>query len=316
MKKNNIYIFIVSVILSVILWIYLSLNLTYNISIPFHLKIYYNNNRALTGDIPSKLNVSLKGKGWDILTYILTKDREYVIDLSNIRKDTKIYTNNDIYERMDIPYNISVNRIEPDTIHINFDNVIEKYFKVKNNITLKFKEGFRLIGQPEIIPDSVKVKGANSVLSKIKLIPTETKLYDNINESFTTEIKLINEYENMIEIQPVSVKVIFDVELSAEKIFEDIDIRVINIPSDREVLIAPPKLSVSLRGGVEQLSRINISGIIARVDFRNIEKDTMGYVIPEIEVPENLEIISINPQKFQYIIKNRSNEIIDSVFKK
>ncbi|MBK7446937.1 MAG: hypothetical protein IPJ45_13145 [Ignavibacteria bacterium] len=80
---------------------------------------------------------------------------------------------------------------------------------------------------------------------------------------------------------------------------------IINIPEDKEVLLIPPKVSLSVRGGVEQLSQISMSDINVNVEFNLIESDTLGFIIPEVNIPEELNLLKIEPQKLQYIIKNK-----------
>ncbi len=64
-------------------------------------------------------------------------------------------------------------------------------------------------------------------------------------------------------------------------------------------------LSVSLRGGVEQLSQITSSDVIANIEFGKIENDTLGFVMPEIIIPDETSMLKSEPSKLQYIIKNK-----------
>ena len=80
---------------------------------------------------------------------------------------------------------------------------------------------------------------------------------------------------------------------------------IFNITEDKEVLLIPPKVNLSVRGGVEQLSQISMSDINVNVEFNLIESDTLGFIIPEVNIPEELNLLKIEPQKLQYIIKNK-----------
>ncbi len=78
-----------------------------------------------------------------------------------------------------------------------------------------------------------------------------------------------------------------------------------HVPDDKEFLLIPPKISVSLRGGVEQLTQINSSDIKVEIEFGKIESDTLGYIVPEIIIPDETNLLKSEPQKLQYIIKNK-----------
>ncbi|MBK8550631.1 MAG: hypothetical protein IPL53_06040 [Ignavibacteria bacterium] len=78
-----------------------------------------------------------------------------------------------------------------------------------------------------------------------------------------------------------------------------------NVPLDKEVLLIPPKVNVSLRGGVEKLAQISSNDIKVNIEFGRIESDTLGFVIPEYIIPEETTLLKTEPQKLQYIIKNK-----------
>ena len=179
--------------------------------------------------------------------------------------------------------------------------------KVRNNINVIPKEGYSIIGNPLVSPDSVKITGASSVINKIKTLSTEYQKIDNANSYFTKEVKLIDTLSNVIRIDPKSVKISYKIELLAEKTFNDIEVVIYNIPADKEVLLIPPKIKLFVRGGVEQLSRINIPDIIAGIEYKQIENDELGYIIPKISLPNDAMLVQFEPDRFQYIIKKKNN---------
>lgn len=90
-----------------------------------------------------------------------------------------------------------------------------------------------------------------------------------------------------------------------KKNLDDVNVNILNVPDDKEVLLIPPKVSVSLRGGVDQLSLISQSDIDVNVEYENIENDTLGFVIPEVKIPNQTSLLKLEPQKLQYIIKKK-----------
>ena len=156
-----------------------------------------------------------------------------------------------------------------------------------------------------LTPDSVSIQGSSYLVNKIKSIQTESKYFNNVNSDIAGIIKLKDTLSNIVKIDPSQISFYYKVELSAEKSFDDIAVNVINIPEDKEVLLIPPKVNLSVRGGVEQLSQISMSDIKVNVEFNLIESDTLGFIIPEVNIPEELNLLKIEPQKLQYIIKKK-----------
>ena len=303
--KKNIIIFFSIFVLSLLLWVYLSLNLFYTITLIVPLDVNVAKSQALASKIPPSIYVTVKGKGWDLVGLLISENLTYNLDLTGVKKDIRINTFQAVTERLNVPHDVEILNTYPDTVRISFDKVQKKRVRVRNNINVILKEGYIIVGNPEIIPDSVKITGAKSILSEIKYIPTETKTFDNINESISVVVRLSDTLSNLIRIEPQEVIIEYDVELSAEKSFDDLSIEIYNIPTNKDVLLIPPKLKLSLRGGVEQLSQINPSEIIVGIEYIIIESDTLGFVTPVIELPIDVDIINFEPQKFQYIIKKK-----------
>jgi YbbR domain-containing protein len=236
---------------------------------------------------------------------MLSRDKDFSLDLSNIKNDTKLNTRQMLSERLDIPSNISIVSVEPETITISFEKVFRKYVKVRNNVTLQLSDGYEIIGDPDILPDSVLVSGASSIVSNIKSLPTEYKVFKDVNENITVTIALKDTLSNIIRVEPSMVTILFKVDLLAEKDFKDLEIQVENIPEDKEVLLVPPRLSLSLRSGVNELATINPGDIRIIVQYSDIESDSLGFVVPKIILPFEASIINMTPEKLQYIIKRK-----------
>ncbi|MBS1494376.1 MAG: hypothetical protein JST55_12740 [Bacteroidetes bacterium] len=302
MFKNPKILFL-SIFFAIILWIYLNLSYTYSIEVEVPLELTYSKSEAVADQLPSNLDVTVNGKGWDLLNILVFKKLHYKLDLSKYKQESKIVTNQSIQERLNLPSNITLTKIEPGEIDINIDKYSEKYVRLRSNLIVKTKENYKLVGSIKLSPDSVKIIGANSVINKIKFVPTEVKIIDDINSNMSGLINIKDTLGNLIRIEPKSVRYSFNVELAADKNFEGLDIAINNVPDNKEVLLIPPKAEISLKGGVEQLSKINPSDIKLFIDFKKLEDDTLGYFVPEVQLPVEANLININPPKFQYIIK-------------
>lgn len=285
------------------LWIYLNLSYSYSIEVSVPVELTYSKSEAVADQLPSALTATVNGRGWDLLNILLFKKLQYKLDLSKFKNESKIVTNQSIQDRLNLPSNITITKIEPEEIDINLDRYSEKFVRLRSNLIVKTKDNYKLVGTIKLSPDSVKIIGANSVINKIKFVTTEIKIIEDVNSNMSGLVNIKDTLGNLIRIEPRSVKYSFNVELAADKNFEGIDIAVNNIPENKEVLLIPPKAEISLKGGVEQLSKINPSEIKLYIDFKKLEDDTLGYFVPEIQLPVEANVVNITPQKFQYIIK-------------
>ncbi len=304
MQKNFI-ILLFSFVVSLALWMYINLSSSYSVDLIIPVEIQSSKSQALSEEIPNSIDVTVRGKGWDLLSLVISKNLKYSLDISKLKKDTRIITEQFVNERLNLQSNVSVIKINPDTISISFDKVAGKKIPLRNNIILNLKEGYSIVGDPLLTPDSVSIQGSTYLVNKIKYIPTETKIFNDVNSDISGIIKLKDTLSNIVKIDPSEVSFFYKIELSAEKSFEDMEVSIENVPEDKEVLLIPPKVSLSIRGGVDQLSRISASDIKVNVEFNMIENDTLGYVIPDISIPEKTNLLRTEPQKLQYIIKKK-----------
>lgn len=306
--RKNIFIYISSLLFAIFVWLYINLNLVYNISLSIPIDIKLSKNQALANDLPSVADASVKGKGWDLLGLLLSKKLSLNLDLINYKKDIRINISQAVNELLSQSSSVTLLSVNPDVVEINFDNIVSRMVKVKNQVNVFPRDGYLIIGNPSVSPDSVRVSGAMSVIGKIKYLPTESININNINSGFTRTVKIIDTLNNIIKIEPRSITVSYNIELSAEKNFEDLNVQINNIPPDKEVLLVPPKLKLYLRGGVDQLAKINPDEILAEIEYKQIDSDSLGYVSPKIVLPVDVSVIRYEPQKFQYIIKKKNTE--------
>lgn len=100
-----------------------------------------------------------------------------------------------------------------------------------------------------------------------------------------------------------TVELTIDVQRIVEKSFEGIKIEIVDLPSDRNIVLIPNTLECNLRGGINILGKINNSQISAKVNYRDIVYDTTGSIKPEIIYPENTQLFFTRPEHINYVIK-------------
>lgn len=305
MKKNFLLIF-VSFLFAVLLWLYINLSLTYTINKVAKLDFKINKNQAIASELPDSVELMLRGKGWDLFLLYLKGKSDFSIDLTGYRRDAKLNLLQNLQDNGELPSSVSILNVNPQFIDLVFDNVTSRKVPVRNNVRVIPKDGYIVVGSPQIQPDSVKITGALSIINKIRTLGTESLKIENVSSDFSREVKIIDTSNKNIKVEPGQVTVSYKIELAAEKSFDNVTVNVQNIPNDREVLLIPPKIKIFIRGGVETLSKITIESISANINYREIEEDKLGYVIPEIKLPSEVTLVKIDPEKLQYIIKRKT----------
>lgn len=300
------HILAASFILSALLWISLNLNSSYDLDYSVPIKVNVSKPFAVANVIPLNLNVKFKGHGWSLLRLYTSLNLEFNYDI-DARKINRyvIPTGEYLSERFDLSENLQVMSVDPETLIVNLDRYIEKFIKLVPLVYVECRDGYQVVGKPRLDPDTIRIGGAAGLLNNITTLFTKRLVFKSVNSNINETVKLTDSLSNIIWKSQDEVKMTVNVELTAVKEFHDVEIKVSNIPPDKDVMLIPQNANLQLRGGVRQLSELDNSKIVASLDFFELLVDTTGAVIPKYSLPEGIKIITSKPEKIQYIIKKK-----------
>ena len=299
--KKNLHIIVLSVIFSIILWISISLSNDYYATVTVPIKLVnFPTGYSTASEIPKDISVKLKGKGWKLLGVNISTKSDYTISVEDSgRINVNLY--NYLGENQWLSSDIEVIDITPDTLSFVVEKDYMRKVSIVSDLDLKFKQGYGLASPIQLIPDSTTLYGPRSVVRNLSFVYTKRKTFRNLDDRTTDQVALEDLpgviYKNR------EVRVILNVQQIVDKNFDDINVSINDLPVDRDVILLPNKVSVGISGGIEKLGKMNKDEIKAYVNYREIVMDTLGSVIPHIEIPENTTLKSIKPARLRYIIK-------------
>src|ERR1039457_2804045 len=299
-KKINIII--VSLIFSTVLWISISLSNEYYTSINVNLKVIdmpYGYTTA--SKLPTNIVIKLKGRGWKLAAESLGTESDFFISAKYDSGKINLNLYNPLSENRWLANDVEVININPDTLSFRVERIVSKKLKILSQVYLSFKLGYGLAEPVYIYPESTIVYGPWSFIGNLTSVPVEYVSY------IKSDVK-IQEKVSLVPMQGVSYEdnsaVLF---LNIQKIinmdFNDLPIKIYDIPVDRDIVILPNKISVGVRGGIEFLGKITPDQFKVSVNYRNIVSDTLGSVMPDVQMPPNLSLLYIKPERLRYIIK-------------
>lgn len=299
-KKIIAIIFIV--LFSVTLWVFISLSGDY----------FYNVNLPITfSDIPEgyavsntsdeEISISLKGQGWQLAQMTFGSNPEFAIDVANELGTHEVTIRNALEQNRWLSSTVQINEFSPVKVQYIIEEVDEKKIPVEPNVDLQFKESFGLISDIELEPDSVLISGPKSVIEKLESIKTVAKQYTALDRSVIENI-VLEEIDkiNYKEADRVTIK--FDIQKIVDKEFQNIPVEIKNVPPSKDLIVYPQEVNVILRGGINVLGTLDKSKIKVSVNFNQAIRDTIGYLVPEIEAPEFTSFVGSDPDRLEYII--------------
>jgi YbbR domain-containing protein len=300
------HIFIVSLILSSLLWISLNLDQTYEIQRYIPIKINVEKPYAIANVLPLNLDVKIKGKGWSLVRLFTSFKPEFDYDLNfNGNEKYPILVKQFLNESAGFNQGFSITYIKPETLMVQLSKYEEKYVKIVPFVSVVCRKEYQVVGAPVLDPDSIKIGGSSSLLSRLNSLYTQYNYYEGVNASINDVIKLSDSLSNVLWFSRNEVSLHISIELTAEKYFQNVELKVPDLPPDREVLLIPQNITVQLKGGVKQLSETDNTKIMALIDFNTILNDSTGAVAPRFLLPKGMDVISFKPDKIQYVIKKK-----------
>jgi len=298
---QNLSVIIISVIFSIIIWGSISLSSDYFAVIEVPLKIINIPKGFSSGSVmPDKILLKVKSKGWKLISMNVASPSEFVVPMSVDSGLKFINLNNYLSENNWLSEGMQVMDIIPDTISFYIESITTKKLPIEANLNLNFKTGYGLASEIKFIPDSIMVSGPKSILKKMKSILTERKTYNNLSEKIVEriEVKKLRGFSYSADNLLMSL----DVQAIIDKSFEEIPVKVLNVPPDREVVLIPNSITVSVIGGIEVLGKLSEYDFSASIEYSEVVVDSTGTVAPEIDFPDNTQLIYIKPERLRYVI--------------
>ena len=300
--KKNIHIIIISVLFSIILWGSISLSKDYYITVNLPVKIVNFREGYTSGSkTPEKISAKIKGTGWKLLSLSLGSESEYFVSAGGDTGRKYINLYNSLSDNQWLASDMEVIDLNPDTLSIRVEKVGRKKVKIDADLVMDFKPGYGLADDIQIYPESTYVVGPVSYLKNLTLLHTEKKILSNLDSKIVDHVSLKN-IRGMSYDQNL-VTMYLDVQKIVDKNFDNLPVSVLDLPNDREVVLLPNRISIGVRGGVNVLGKLNKDKFKTYVYYRDVVLDTLGSVVPQVEIPKNTSMMYIKPERLRYIIK-------------
>ncbi len=300
--KKNLHIIIISIIFSIILWVSISLSNDYYATFKIPLKLVnFPEGYTIGSRVPNHISVKLKGEGWKLAALKLGRESDYIVSAGNESGKRFINLYNYLVDNQWLSSDIEVIDISPDTLSYNIEKIASTHAEIIPDLNLNFKPGFGLATEMVIKPESTIVFGPANRVKSIRAVPTEKLSLNNLDDKVEEKVPLKKIPE--MNYSNNNVNIILDVQKIVDKNFDNLPVDIVDVPSDRSVVLLPNKISIGLRGGVDVLAKLDNGHLMAHINYRDVVLDTLGSIAPKVELPDNTSLIYIKPERLRYIIK-------------
>ncbi len=303
-----------AIFLASFLWVFVALSNVYTDEIEFELiPVNIVDGKTLVLDLPEKVDVSVTGKGLDLLLLNLfwKSGLTFELDIKSINRYYNYSIKQDRYlTNLNLPRGfenlITLNRIiSPDTIKVRLEDEISKNLTISSsNIELDIRDGYTSVGGMKFEPAFIEVTGAESIVSSFEKINTEHKEYNNRNKSFNETLKL--DFSEMQVLRTNVSEVIMSVNIQkiGERIIENIPVTISGKPFSRSVEVLPTAINITVNGGVDFIKDLTADAFKAELIYDNTWRRDGEYIASlQLTVPHEIISYVVSPKNVKVIVK-------------
>ncbi|MDT8392255.1 MAG: hypothetical protein RQ761_00305 [Bacteroidales bacterium] len=312
--RKSLYIFLICCIISLFIWFLIKMSDEYVAEI--RMPISYQNiqvNKLLV-QADDHIYIRLRAKGADIFSAkYLSRSSPLKINLNQAETRKSrffdkyyILTNtfrNQVSGRFDFAH--AVLGIYPDTLYLNFEEIITRSLPVKARIDVSCKPQFLVYDSIRLVPEQVQISGPASMIDTMTFIPTERKSYSDLDQNLETFVSLDPGIKNSkVNLNLNRVRIVVPVEEFTESIIE---VPVTGTAEDPDMTIRtfPRSVLVTYRVALKDYDLVKPEMFSLSVNYdekRDIGKNLLKVKVDES--PDFIRITRINPAKVEYLIQN------------
>ncbi len=260
---------------------------------------------AIRSPVPQTILLRIHGSGWRIAMMKIAKPPECTIDLSSVNSEITVSIEKILRKAIALPSDIEVVDIFPESLTITLDATTQKKVPVQPLCHIQIREGYIQVGKIDVQPDSITISGARGVVDTIAEWTTKYITFSDLHTPVRQQVALVDTTEVPLTLSQPAVMVSFDVQPFAEKTLSRIPIDISAVPFNRQVILFPPSIDVVVRGGISQLSTVQADEVTASIHYSSILLDTSGSVRPEVNIPKGLTLVTLKPDRVEYVIRKK-----------
>lgn len=305
--------FFLCLLLSGLFWLLTSLSKEYvnKIEIP----VTYQNlpeNQLLVNEPATIVTAEVRGFGFDLLWHWLsieTVEIEVVADPSVLKsyvrsgeKTHYVLTEKKTGKISDLgDKQLEILGISPDTLYLKFQPRYSKKVPVRLNAEITYEKQFGADGQPIIEPAEIEVAGLKEIVSGIEEIVTEPQSWQDLDESITAEVRLVNEHDPK---QVVYSEEEVSVAINVAEFTEGTVTIPISVNSGRKtVTVFPNQVEVKYQVPLSDFDAIKPEMFSAEVLLNKQSEKQSLLTVDLTNVPKQVRQVRLNPVQVEYIVQ-------------
>jgi len=261
---------------------------------------------VVVSDLPKTIPVEFEADGKTLIGLQYLWDVRYVLDLSTYKDGSPIVLS-------DFPKNVRWPEKTParisafpatDTLRIYSEEQMSRRIPIHVDVEVHCKPGFVMVGGIHPNPDSITVTGPKSLVESVPYFKTEPRILENVSEDKFVSLKIVRPDTKRLTYEDRLIEVSMDVQPLAERLMDNVPLRLINVPDQVQAVVQPSTFSVKIRGGVDLLATVTRDNIRGIVDYAEEQRLKRVEAPVTITVPNDVQWSQLIPSRFKIVVLN------------
>ncbi|MCM1292120.1 MAG: hypothetical protein NC111_00155 [Bacteroides sp.] len=302
-RGHNVIVYLICLAAAFLFWVIMTLDETterdYHVSVEL---VNVPDSVVLVGDVPSSVNVVVKGKGTQFLRYS-------IMSVPTLKIDFRQYATADNYLRLSrakldvrirelFGQGVSVVSVVPDSIRVGFTTGKGYKVPLKVNANVSASGHSTISGPVTAAFDSVTIYTLDNNPPDLDMVETEELRVNNLSD--TTVVNVALKRQSGMRMIPDHVNVTVPVEMLVSKKCS-LPIKVVNLPENTHLITYPSAIEVSYLTPM-RLSNTPIEAQ-AVIDYNSISPSSR-YAAVSVQAPAGgFKIVSVSQDSVEYVVE-------------
>ncbi|MBS1262796.1 MAG: hypothetical protein MAG453_02160 [Calditrichaeota bacterium] len=293
--RHDWHIRLYMLLLAILLWLVVVMTQEYETTI--NVPVVHMNTRPdkiLVSDIPSSVPVRFSGKGKDLMMLMFFRPARLELDLQAVDRDYAYPLHTELVE---VPAGISaVPLVLPgqDTIRVVLEDRITRTLPVRPQVEIRTRPGYVLSDSLRVTPDSVRVSGPETVVSRIERMQTQERVFVGLAGSIEETVPLVA--GKRVQLTPPEVRIQIEVDRLGERTIKRVPIEVRGSTRGRTVILEPSVVDVHVKGPASRLAYLTADSLSVRFTLNRWNRNQREYT-PDVTLPDGVEFIDLTPEQ-------------------
>lgn len=284
-------------LLAILLWVVVVMTQVYETTVNVPVRaLNVSPDMILVSDIPETIPARFSGQGKDLFVLTFFRPAHLELDMQVVDEDFDYPLHTGL---IIIPAGLAVvPMVLPgqDVIPVSLEERMTIFLPIEPEVEVRTRPGYVPGETTDVQPDSVRVTGPKSMVSRMKKVLTEERVYVGISESFVESVELLS--PERVDLLPTSVELSITVNRLGERVLNRVPLVASGFAPSWQIILEPSVVDVRVKGISSRLASLTPDSIRAWVDLSRWNRNQNEY-LPEFDLPDGVELIDVTPESIR-----------------